>query len=86
MTSLKALAPIFQRRPIFMAFAIADALSVLSSSLTILMFLGILTSRYACRRGLPQIATSSIAGGPKYTFLLDSLHDGGLHINFLHPF
>ena len=39
--------PIFQRDPIFMTFAIADAISLVSSSIAIVMFLGILTSRYA---------------------------------------
>ncbi|KAJ8423006.1 hypothetical protein Cgig2_020929 [Carnegiea gigantea] len=39
--------PIFQRDPIFITFAIADAISLVSSSIAIVMFLGILTSRYA---------------------------------------
>ena len=33
--------PIFQRNPSFVTFAIADALSLLSSSIAMLMFMGI---------------------------------------------
>ena len=39
--------PTFLNKKIFMLFIICDALSLLSSSTSVLMFLGILTSRYA---------------------------------------
>ncbi|KAI7738373.1 hypothetical protein M8C21_008436 [Ambrosia artemisiifolia] len=41
--------PIFYRRPIFVAFVVADAISLFLSSASILTFLSILTSRYAER-------------------------------------
>ena len=39
--------PIFLNEEVFMVFIISDALSLLSASTSLLMFLGILTSRYA---------------------------------------
>jgi len=49
--------PIFQRKAVFVIFAIADAFSLFSSSIAMLMFLSILTSRYAQEdflRSLPR--------------------------------
>ena len=39
--------PMFLNEKVFMLFIISDALSLLSSSTSLLMFLGVLTSRYA---------------------------------------
>ena len=39
--------PVFLNEKVFMLFIISDALSLLSSSTSLLMFLGVLTSRYA---------------------------------------
>ncbi|KAJ4841112.1 hypothetical protein Tsubulata_003747 [Turnera subulata] len=39
--------PLFQRKTAFITFIISDAISLFSSSTSVLMFLGILTSRYA---------------------------------------
>ena len=39
--------PIFLNKKLFMVFIVSDALSLFSSSTSVLMFLGILTSRYA---------------------------------------
>ena len=39
--------PMFLNNKVFTLFIISDALSLLSSSTSVLMFLGILTSRYA---------------------------------------
>ncbi|KAJ4849202.1 hypothetical protein Tsubulata_050249 [Turnera subulata] len=39
--------PLFQRKKAFITFIISDAISLFSSSTSVLMFLGILTSRYA---------------------------------------
>ncbi|KAF5769077.1 putative ankyrin repeat-containing domain, PGG domain, ankyrin repeat-containing domain superfamily [Helianthus annuus] len=41
--------PVFYQKPIFVAFVVADAMSLLLSSTSILTFLSILTSRYAER-------------------------------------
>ena len=49
--------PIFQHEAVFVIFAIADAFSLFSSSIAMLMFLSILTSRYAQEdflRSLPR--------------------------------
>ena len=40
-------APVLVNRPLFMVFAVCNAISLFSSSASILMFLSILTSRYA---------------------------------------
>ncbi|KAJ0806785.1 putative PGG domain-containing protein [Helianthus annuus] len=39
--------PLFQSKPTFMLFIISDAIALFSSATSVLMFLGILTSRYA---------------------------------------
>ena len=39
--------PIFLNKKLFIVFIVSDALSLFSSSTSVLMFLGILTSRYA---------------------------------------
>ncbi|KAJ0702803.1 putative PGG domain-containing protein [Helianthus annuus] len=41
--------PIFDQKPIFVVFVVADAMSLFLSSASILTFLSILTSRFAVR-------------------------------------
>jgi hypothetical protein len=54
--------PIFIHQRLFMAFIISDALSLFSSSTSVLMFLGILTSRYAEEDFLISLPTKMIIG------------------------
>ncbi|KAI3839849.1 hypothetical protein MKW98_010154 [Papaver atlanticum] len=54
--------PIFLRRNAFMVFAVADALAFFSSSTSILMFLSILTSRYAEQDFLNSLPKRLIIG------------------------
>ncbi|WOG94135.1 hypothetical protein DCAR_0313428 [Daucus carota subsp. sativus] len=54
--------PIFKHRPAFMVFVIADAVSLFSSSASILMFLAILTSRYAERDFLVSLPLKLMVG------------------------
>ena len=54
--------PIFLNEKLFMVFIISDALSLFSSSTSVLMFLGILTSRYAEEDFLKSLPTKMIIG------------------------
>ncbi|KAI6704703.1 hypothetical protein NL676_007665 [Syzygium grande] len=62
--------PIFQKNGAFMVFAIADALALFSSVSATLMFLAILTSRYAMEDFLHSLPRKMILG---LTFLFLSL-------------
>lgn len=54
--------PMFLHEKAFMVFIIADAISLFSSSTSVLMFLGILTSRYAEDDFLKSLPTKLIIG------------------------
>ncbi|GKC75264.1 ankyrin repeat-containing domain, PGG domain protein, partial [Tanacetum coccineum] len=54
--------PIFHSKATFVVFVVADAISLFSSSASILMFLSILTSRYAERDFLESIPNKLMAG------------------------
>ncbi|XP_057989244.1 uncharacterized protein LOC110633868 isoform X2 [Hevea brasiliensis] len=54
--------PIFLHRKSFMTFIISDAISLFASSTSVLMFLGILTSRYAEDDFLKSLPTKLIIG------------------------
>ncbi|XP_059438743.1 ankyrin repeat-containing protein ITN1-like [Corylus avellana] len=54
--------PVFLHKKLFMLFIISDALSLFSSSTSVLMFLGILTSRYAEEDFLKSLPTKMIIG------------------------
>ena len=54
--------PIFLNKKLFKLFIISDALSLFSSSTSLLMFLGILTSRYAEEDFLKSLPTKMIIG------------------------
>ena len=54
--------PIFLNRKLFMVFIVSDALSLFSSSTSVLMFLGILTSRYAEEDFLESLPRKMIIG------------------------
>ena len=54
--------PIFLNKKLFMVFIVSDALSLFSSSTSVLMFLGILTSRYAEEDFLESLPKKMIIG------------------------
>ena len=54
--------PIFSGKKLFTLFIIADSLSLFSSSTSVMMFLGILTSRYAEEDFLKSLPTKMIIG------------------------
>ncbi|XP_034205844.1 uncharacterized protein LOC117619895 [Prunus dulcis] len=54
--------PIFLEKKLFMVFIISDAISLFSSTTSVLMFLGILTSRYAENDFLKSLPTKMIIG------------------------
>lgn len=54
--------PTFLNKKLFMLFIISDALSLFSSTTSVLMFLGILTSRYAEEDFLKSLPTKMIIG------------------------
>ncbi|XP_021800365.1 ankyrin repeat-containing protein ITN1-like [Prunus avium] len=54
--------PIFLHKKLFMAFMVSDAISLFSSTTSVLMFLGILTSRYAEDDFLKSLPTKMIIG------------------------
>ncbi|KAL4599448.1 hypothetical protein ACB092_11G127900 [Castanea dentata] len=54
--------PIFLNEKLFMVFIVSDALSLFSSSTSVLMFLGILTSRYAEEDFLESLPRKMIIG------------------------
>jgi hypothetical protein len=54
--------PLFLNKKLFMLFIISDALSLFSSSASVLMFLGILTSRYAEDDFLESLPRKMIIG------------------------
>ena len=54
--------PTFLNEKVFMVFIISDALSLLSASTSLLMFLGILTSRYAEEDFLKSLQKKMIVG------------------------
>ena len=54
--------PIFLNEKLFMVFIVSDALSLFSSSTSVLMFLGILTSRYAEEDFLVSLPRKLIIG------------------------
>ncbi|PQM34009.1 hypothetical protein Pyn_01508 [Prunus yedoensis var. nudiflora] len=54
--------PIFLHTKLFMAFIVSDAISLFSSTTSVLMFLGILTSRYAEDDFLKSLLTKMIIG------------------------
>ncbi|XP_007221395.2 ankyrin repeat-containing protein ITN1 isoform X2 [Prunus persica] len=54
--------PIFLHKNLFMAFIVSDAVSLFSSTTSVLMFLGILTSRYAEDDFLKSLPTKMIIG------------------------
>ena len=54
--------PIFFNEKLFMVFIVSDALSLFSSSTSVLMFLGILTSRYAEEDFLEPLPRKMIIG------------------------
>ncbi|XP_020412868.1 ankyrin repeat-containing protein NPR4 [Prunus persica] len=54
--------PIFLHKKLFTAFIVSDAISLFSSTTSVLMFLGILTSRYAEDDFLTSLPTKMIIG------------------------
>ena len=54
--------PIFLNKKLFLVFIVSDALSLFSSSTSVLMFLGILTSRYAEEDFLESLPRKMIIG------------------------
>ena len=54
--------PIFSKKKLFMVFIVSDALSLFSSSTSVLMFLGILTSRFAAEDFLEYLPREMIIG------------------------
>ncbi|XP_021812521.1 ankyrin repeat-containing protein NPR4-like [Prunus avium] len=54
--------PIFLNRKLFMVFIVSDSISLFSSTTSVLMFLGILTSRYAEDDFLKSLPTKMIIG------------------------
>ena len=54
--------PVFKDKESFTVFIVADAISLFSSSTSVLMFLGILTSRYAEEDFLKSLPTKLIIG------------------------
>ena len=54
--------PIFLNKKLFMVFIVSDALSLFSSSTSVMMFLGILTSRYAEEDFLESLPRKMIIG------------------------
>jgi hypothetical protein len=54
--------PMFLKKKVFMLFIISDSLSLFSSSTSVLMFLGVLTSRYAENDFLKSLPTKMIIG------------------------
>ncbi|KAJ7974915.1 Ankyrin repeat family protein [Quillaja saponaria] len=54
--------PVFLNRKLFMLFMISDAISLFSSSTSVLIFLGILTSRYAEEDFFKSLPTKLIIG------------------------
>ena len=75
--------PMFLNEKLFMLFIICDALSLLSSSTSVLMFLGILTSRYAEEDFLESLPRKMIIGLstlilPFHPYLLHCNHDDNL--------
>ncbi|KAM1491306.1 hypothetical protein PS1_023774 [Malus domestica] len=54
--------PIFLNKKLFMVFIVSDAISLFSSATSVLMFLGILTSRYAEDYFLKSLPTKMIIG------------------------
>jgi hypothetical protein len=54
--------PMFLKKKVFMLFIISDSLSLFSSSTSVLMFLGVLTSRYAEDDFLKSLPTKMIIG------------------------
>ncbi|KAK7830187.1 ankyrin repeat-containing protein npr4 [Quercus suber] len=65
--------PMFLNSKVFTLFIICDALSLLSSSTSILMFLGILTSRYAEEDFLDTLPRKMIIGLSTLIFLIATL-------------
>ncbi|KAJ0563518.1 putative ankyrin repeat-containing domain, PGG domain, ankyrin repeat-containing domain superfamily [Helianthus annuus] len=77
--------PILNDKAAFIVFAVADALALLMSASSILMFLGILTARYAVQDflySLPKRLIISLIT----LFLLNHIHDDGLYIRTLPGF
>ncbi|KAB1203795.1 hypothetical protein CJ030_MR8G016821 [Morella rubra] len=75
--------PVFSKNKLFSLFIISDALSLFSSTTSVLMFLGILRSRYAEEdflKSLPQKNDNR----PFHSFLLYCNHDDGLLCSSLH--
>ncbi|XP_024018103.1 ankyrin repeat-containing protein NPR4-like [Morus notabilis] len=54
--------PIFRNKQLFKVFFISDAISLFASTTSVLMFLGILTSRYAEEDFLKSLPTKMIIG------------------------
>ncbi|KAJ0039766.1 hypothetical protein Pint_27203 [Pistacia integerrima] len=54
--------PIFLNKDVFLIFVLSDALSLLSSCISVLVFLGILTSRYAEKDFWKSLPTKLIIG------------------------
>ncbi|KAK7836355.1 hypothetical protein CFP56_022690 [Quercus suber] len=54
--------PIFLNKKLFMVFIVSDALSLFSSTTSVLMFLGILTSRYEDEDFLESLPRKMIIG------------------------
>ena len=54
--------PMFFNKKLFMLFIISDALSLLSASTSLLMFIGILTARYAEGDFLKSLSNKMIIG------------------------
>ena len=54
--------PIFLNKKLFIVFIVSDALSLFSSATSVLMFLGILTSRYAEKDFLESLPRKMIIG------------------------
>ncbi|BBG96525.1 Ankyrin repeat family protein [Prunus dulcis] len=69
--------PIFLHKKMFMVFIVSDAISLFSSITSVLMFLGILTSRYA-EDDFLKILTHKDDNRPFNTLDLHRYHDGCL--------
>ncbi|KAK1427017.1 hypothetical protein QVD17_15699 [Tagetes erecta] len=68
--------PIFYERATFMGFVMADAVSLSLSSTSILIFLSIITSRFAKNDFLESLPCIKVVAMHIKSFLLNSSHDG----------
>ncbi|XP_016649015.1 PREDICTED: uncharacterized protein LOC107880935 [Prunus mume] len=65
--------PMFLRKPLFTVFIISDSVSLFSSTTSVMIFLGILTSRYAEKDFLKSLPTKTILGLSTLFFSITSM-------------